>query len=202
MGLRPHRELADEFAALVRACDAAAEARWLAADDLGGLGKVGTLYLPGPGLGDAARLRLRAGPAAYSLCGVTHTTASHSAMHDIAGLLSAPVMPWDALICTSSAVAGTVRLLLHSEIEALRWRFGTALTVTLPQLPVIPLGVHCADLSTPRRSARPRAPRWASPRTRWWRCSSGGCRSTPRRIHTRCMRHCRRPRSAPAGGLC
>ncbi|HET6198449.1 MAG TPA: glycosyltransferase family 4 protein [Acetobacteraceae bacterium] len=139
------RELADEFAALVRACDAAAEARWLAADDLGGLGKVGTLYLPGPGLGDAARLRLRAGPAAYSLCGVTHTTASHSAMHDIAGLLSAPVMPWDALICTSSAVAGTVRLLLHSEIEALRWRFGTALTVTLPQLPVIPLGVHCAD---------------------------------------------------------
>lgn len=45
------RELADEFAALVRACDAAAEARWLAADDLGGLGKVGTLYLPGPGLG-------------------------------------------------------------------------------------------------------------------------------------------------------
>jgi starch synthase len=143
------------FGTMVHALDAAAEARWLPADRLDLLGQIGTLYLPGPGLLAAARLRLRAGPAAYSLCGVTHTTASHTAMDDITSLLTAPVMPWDALICTSSAVAGTVKLLLESEIAALRWRFGPSLTVTLPRLPVIPLGVHCADfvLAEPEREA-------------------------------------------------
>ena len=68
-------------------------------------------------------------------------------MNDITGLLTAPVMPWDALICTSSAVARTVRLLLDAEIAALRWRFGPSLTVTQPLLPIIPLGVHCDDFA-------------------------------------------------------
>ncbi|HET7882366.1 MAG TPA: glycosyltransferase family 4 protein, partial [Acetobacteraceae bacterium] len=58
----------------------------------------------------------------------------------------------------SSAVAATVRLLLQSEIEALRWRFGGSIAVTLPQLPVIPLGVHCADfIIAPRERATARA---------------------------------------------
>jgi glycosyltransferase involved in cell wall biosynthesis len=139
------RELAEAFGVLVRSIDQAAETRWLPADRLDLLGQIGTLYLPGPGLADAARLRLRSGPATYSLCGVTHTTASHKAMNDVTGLLTAPVMPWDALICTSSAVARTVRLLLDAEIAALRWRFGSSLMVTQPLLPIIPLGVHCDD---------------------------------------------------------
>jgi alpha-maltose-1-phosphate synthase len=74
------RDLGAAFAALVRSFDGATETRWLPADRLDLLGQIGTLYLPGPGLAEAARLRLRAGPAAYSLCGVTHTTASHSPM--------------------------------------------------------------------------------------------------------------------------
>jgi glycosyltransferase involved in cell wall biosynthesis len=143
----PHRNSAEGFAALVGTLDAAAEARWLPADRLDLLGQIGTLYLPGPGLGSAAQLRLRAGPAAYSLCGVTHTTASHTAMEHITGMLSAPVMPWDALICTSRAVAATVKHLLEAEIAALRWRFGASIAITLPQLPVIPLGVHCEDFA-------------------------------------------------------
>jgi glycosyltransferase involved in cell wall biosynthesis len=149
------RELAEACAALVRTFDAAAETGWVPADRLDLVGQIGTLYLPGPGLGDAARLRLRAGPSAYSLCGVTHTTASHKAMDDITGLLTAPVMPWDAPVCTSSAVAGTVKRLLDSEIAALRWRFGPTLAVTLPLLPVIPLGVHCDDfaIAPPEREA-------------------------------------------------
>ncbi|HEY0423901.1 MAG TPA: glycosyltransferase family 4 protein [Rhodopila sp.] len=141
----PNRNSAEAFAALVRTLDGDAEARWLPADRLDLLGQIGTLYLPGPSLGEAARLRLRAGTAAYSLCGVTHTTASHAAMDDITGLLTAPVMPWDALICTSAAVARTVKLLLEAEIAALRWRFGPSIAITLPRLPVIPLGVHCDD---------------------------------------------------------
>jgi starch synthase len=151
----PDRHSAEEFSALVRGFDAAAEAAWLPADRLDMLAEIGTLYLPGPTLRSPARLRLRAGPAAYSLCGVTHTTASHRAMDDITGLLAAPVMPWDALICTSAAVAGTVKLLLEAEIAALRWRFGPSLTITLPRLPVIPLGVHCDDfaIAVPEREA-------------------------------------------------
>jgi alpha-maltose-1-phosphate synthase len=154
----PSRRSAEVFRALVRGFDSAAEARWLPADRLDLLGRLGTLYLPGPGLGGAARLRLRAGPAAYSLCGVTHTTASHAAMGDVTGLLAAPVMPWDALICTSSGVAATVRTLLDREIAFLRWRFGPSLAVRLPQLPVIPLGVHCGDFtSNPSERAAARA---------------------------------------------
>lgn len=52
------------------------------------LRNIDTLYLPGPGLDTAARLRLRAGVASYSLVGVTHTTAPHSAMDSITGLLT------------------------------------------------------------------------------------------------------------------
>ncbi|MBS0363429.1 MAG: glycosyltransferase family 4 protein, partial [Proteobacteria bacterium] len=62
-----------------------------------------------------------------------------------ADLLSAPVAPWDALVCTSQAVAETVRRLHEAEGEALRWRFGRDVAQTTPQLPIIPLGVHCAD---------------------------------------------------------
>jgi glycosyltransferase involved in cell wall biosynthesis len=65
-------------------------------------------------------------------------------MDAITELLSAPVMPWDALICTSQAALQTVRHLLRAEAEYLRWRFG-ARRVKGPQLPVIPLGVHTGD---------------------------------------------------------
>lgn len=143
----PHRRSAEVFGQLVQALDASAQAQWIPADRLDVLAQVGALYLPGPGLDAAARLRLRAGAGAYSLVGVTHTTASHGAMDSMVGLLSAPVMPWDALICTSTAVAGTVKTLLEAEIEALRWRFGASLNFTLPQFPVIPLGVHCGDFT-------------------------------------------------------
>jgi glycosyltransferase involved in cell wall biosynthesis len=141
----PNQKSAEVFSRLVKTLEPAAEGHWIPADRLDLLAQIGTLYMPGPGLDAAAKLRLHAGSAAYSLVGVTHTTASHRAMEAITGLLAAPVMPWDALICTSSAVLETVKLLLNSEIETLRWRFGSQINVTLPQLPVIPLGIHCAD---------------------------------------------------------
>jgi starch synthase len=141
----PHPQSAEVFGQLIRDFDPQAEARWIAGDRTDLLAELGTLYFPGPGLGGAARLRLRQGPAAYSLVGVTHTTASHIAMDDITQLLAAPVMPWDALICTSSAVGSTVKALLEAELDYLRWRFGPNTMFTLPQLPVIPLGVHCDD---------------------------------------------------------
>ncbi len=127
---------------MVRSIDAAAKAQWIPAGRLDLLASAGTLYLPGPVFREAAMLRLRAGPAAYSLTGVTHTTASHTAMDAIASVASLPVMPWDALICTSQAVLSTVKVILGAEHEYLAWRYGHAVRPPLPQLPVIPLGVH------------------------------------------------------------
>lgn len=141
------RSSAEVFGQLVSELDATATAQWVPADRLDLLAQVGTLYLPGPNLGEAARLRLRAGSNNYSIVGVTHTTASHGAMDAITDLLAAPVMPWDALICTSTSVVSTVQELLRAEHDYLRWRFGQDIKVTLPQFPLIPLGVHCADFS-------------------------------------------------------
>ena len=78
------------------------------------------------------------------MVGVTHTIASHSAMDAITGLLAGPVMPWDALICTSRAVQHTVQALLQEQADYLRWRMA-AQQLVLPQFPLIPLGVHCSD---------------------------------------------------------
>jgi glycosyltransferase involved in cell wall biosynthesis len=106
----------------------------------------GTLLLPGPGLGEYAWMRRRAGATArFSLCGVTHTTATARVLDDLAALLVAPVMPWDALICTSHAVARMVARVLDDQAAYLRERFGAA--PAPPLLPVIPLGVHCDDFA-------------------------------------------------------
>ena len=111
---------------------------------LGQLRKPGCLFLPGPGVGEWARHRSRFGDASWSICGITHTTASTRAMDAIADLLTAPVHPWDALICTSRAVHNNVSRILEAEAEYLKRRLGVS-KITLPKLPIIPLGVHADD---------------------------------------------------------
>ena len=153
----PHRVSADVFARVITALDPKVKPRWAAPGRVDLLCEAGTLYLPGPSLAEQARLRLRAGPAAYSLVGVTHTTASHTAMDAIAGLPTEPLAPWDALICTSAAVLATVRTVIEEQAAYLAWRLGPADGAMLPRLPVIPLGVHCADFAfsdAERRQAR------------------------------------------------
>ena len=158
VGYTPLKASADFFTRTVKEMDAAAQPQWMPRGKPDSLAKIGHLYLPGPGLGDFARERLHFGPGAWSITGVTHTTASHNSMDAIVGLLDAPVMPWDALICTSNAVLGTVKVLVEAQAEYLRWRFGTPLRMTLPQLPVIPLGVHCDDFAiTPSARQQARA---------------------------------------------
>jgi glycosyltransferase involved in cell wall biosynthesis len=102
------------------------------------------LYLPVPGIGEYAWRRLSRGEQAYSICGVTHTTASHNVMESISSLLTTPVRDWDALICTSTAVRESVNRILEPQMEFLKWKLG-ATRFELPQLPIIPLGVHCDD---------------------------------------------------------
>jgi glycosyltransferase involved in cell wall biosynthesis len=96
-------------------------------------------------MGPSARLRLRSGVASYSLCGITHTLLSTGTIDAIGGFLTEPVMSWDALICTSSAALQVVTSTLDEAVEYLRWRTGAATAPPRPQLPVIPLGIHCDD---------------------------------------------------------
>ncbi|MGD9742725.1 MAG: glycosyltransferase family 4 protein [Dongiaceae bacterium] len=108
------------------------------------LGEPGAVFLPGPGLTDHSwNRRFGRAQRAYSLCGVTHTTASHGAMDAIAGLLTAPVQRWDAVICTSLAVRKTFDRVLGAQRDYLQARLGGVARATLPELPVIPLGVDC-----------------------------------------------------------
>lgn len=124
--------------------------------DLHRLAESGCLYLPMPGLAETAWRRAAVGERRYSLCGVTHTIATHAVMTSLAELLSAPVRPWDALICTSHAGRAAVNEVLQAQADYLRWRLG-ATRFELPQLPVIPLGVHTADFRfTPAERAEAR----------------------------------------------
>ena len=109
------------------------------------LAEAGLLYRPDPMIAIHGWQRLQyANPNSYSLCGVTHTTATHAVMGALTEMLIAPLEDWDAVICTSRAVHDSVKVLVESQSEYLRERVG-ATRLSLPQFPVIPLGVHCSD---------------------------------------------------------
>lgn len=108
----------------------------------------GLLYRADPVLGGHAWNRLtRSSPRAYSLCGITHTISSYGPMTAFAEYLTAPIETWDALICTSRGARDAVRRVLESQSRHLAERTG-ATRFTLPQLPIIPLGVHTDQFQT------------------------------------------------------
>ncbi len=102
----------------------------------------GCLYYPSPTLAPLAARRATIGTSAYSLCGVTHTLASTGVMDAISAYLTAPLEPWDALICTSSAAKSAVNRIIDLQADYLTTRVG-AKPVPRLELPVIPLGVDC-----------------------------------------------------------
>jgi len=112
--------------------------------NLGALQEVGASFHPGPGIGEHAWQRGLFGHDRWSLCGITHTTSSARAMDAIIELVTAPVQPWDALICTSNAVKSNVERLLQAQVDYLVARLGIA-KIVMPQMPVIPLGIHTGD---------------------------------------------------------
>lgn len=141
-------EIAKGFRAIVGQIDPSAPFTWIPSDQLEEIGKVGTLYIADPTVATHSRIRQRSGLTSFSICGVTHTTASGGTMDEIVGLLREPVTPWDALICTSTSVVETVRRVHEAEADYLRWRFGAEARIEGPQLPLIPLGVHCDDFAS------------------------------------------------------
>jgi starch synthase len=108
------------------------------------LGDAAGLYYPGPDIGELASHRRLYGDHLWSLCGITHTTSSAGAMDSIVNLTTTPVMPWDSIICTSNSVKANVECIFSNQFEFLQKQLG-AQKLTLPMLPVIPLGVHTTD---------------------------------------------------------
>ena len=139
-------EHARHFAAVVSSLGRTEPVRSVDKSSLGALAQAGVVYYPGPGIGEHAFHRAAFGHTAWSLCGITHTTSSAGAMDALADLITGPVQPWDAVICTSTAVKDNVTRLLQAQVDYLQNRLGVS-RVVLPQLPVIPLGIHTADFA-------------------------------------------------------
>ena len=139
---RPEHYL--DFASAVASSGRLEPVRYVNNTSLSALSQTGVLYYPGPGIGKQAFQRSDFGHNAWSLCGITHTTSSVAAMDDLGNLITAPVQPWDAVICTSTSVKDNVTRLLQAQVDYLQSRLGVS-RIVLPQLPVIPLGIHTAD---------------------------------------------------------
>ena len=113
-------------------------------DTLHKLREAQVLYLPGPSLSDFAFKRSLFGDTAFSICGLTHTTCTTRVMDGLTNYITAPIQPWDALICTSRVVQKNVERVLQAQVDYLKARLGLQKLV-LPQFPIIPLGIHTQD---------------------------------------------------------
>lgn len=104
----------------------------------------GALLRGQPQLNDLAWLRRRTvGDAAYSLLGLVHTLAPPFMREMIVASSTAPIFPWDAVICTSPSVREAVERLFAEWGDHLAERTAGASPPT-PHLPVVPLGVDGA----------------------------------------------------------
>jgi glycosyltransferase involved in cell wall biosynthesis len=108
------------------------------------LSDFGGLYYPAPDFARFANYRYSSGHNSYSIVGVTHTTASQSAIDSILNCFIEPLMPWDALICTSKSVKNSVDTLYDEYYNILKNRLGITKKPNF-ETPIIPLGVHSND---------------------------------------------------------
>jgi glycosyltransferase involved in cell wall biosynthesis len=115
------------------------------------LAPVGTVYYPSPNYAELLWKRQAFGMEAYSICGITHTTATQGVMRGMYDLRAGPQAQWDGLICTSRAVHAATLRNLDIVDEVLMKRFGSL--PPRPQMPVIPLGINCDDFSHDAKAA-------------------------------------------------
>jgi len=122
------------------------------------------LHAPQPPDPGFAWARQQGGPHAFALSGVTHTLCSPEAVDLLRSLVTAPFEPYDALVCTSRAVAKMVREVTGAYAEHLRARLGGVPTRgssgPFPvRLETIPLGVDIDRFSAASPQARAHARR-------------------------------------------
>jgi glycosyltransferase involved in cell wall biosynthesis len=144
-GMVSSNKVADDFLETIAAAKPGLATQAADLSNLSALASAGTYYLPEPLSSVPAWPRQLVHPTAWSLCGVTHTISSAGAMDMISSWLTLPLFPWDAVICTSTAVKQSAETILKAQAEYLRFR--TAATrFSVPEMPIIPLGVDCAAL--------------------------------------------------------
>ena len=106
----------------------------------------GLLFFPGPDIAELSRNRSFFTSDSWSICGVTHTTSSARVMKSIEAMVTSPLTPWDALICTSQSVKSNVLKIIEVTENNLRHKLGAKFFVR-PQLPVIPLGIDTSSFN-------------------------------------------------------
>ncbi|MGO4707461.1 glycosyltransferase family 4 protein [Microvirga sp. 2MCAF38] len=121
-------------------------ASFITSQQVSKLNGIGCLFTPSIITASQVWERHVHGPRSWSLTGVNHTLSSALVMDALASFPTLPFQPWDALICTSKASREVVSKLLQRQAEYLVRHLG-ATRFTLPQLPVIPLGVNCEERS-------------------------------------------------------
>jgi alpha-maltose-1-phosphate synthase len=146
-GTGPNVAAGQAMARMVGALRRDVKTEWVPIADQARLAATGALHFPDPTLTGQARARLTMGSAAYSLTGLTHTISSAGVMRTLADFPAAPLMEWDALICTSDAVRASVMEIIEEQEDFLAWRMPGGARPPRPQFPVIPLGVHAADFA-------------------------------------------------------
>ncbi|MCB6177598.1 glycosyltransferase family 4 protein [Rhodobacter sp. Har01] len=135
-----------------RFCDVAARQgvtrpiRGVRLDQMRGIAPLQVISFPSPNFATECWRRAPFGGAAHAICGITHTTATKAVMQGLFDLRAAPQMPWDAVICTSQAVAASLAAQMDLTDAYLGDRFGRP-PPPRPLMPVIPLGVTCDDFT-------------------------------------------------------
>ncbi|MGB0798111.1 MAG: glycosyltransferase family 4 protein [Planktomarina sp.] len=111
-----------------------------------GFENVSTIFYPSPTLAGEAWRRFHIGQDAFSICGITHTTATKAIMEGLFNNRCAPIEPWDGIICTSKSVYDHVQYQHDLFDEYAGSRFGTK-KPTRPNTTIIPLGIHTKDFA-------------------------------------------------------
>jgi glycosyltransferase involved in cell wall biosynthesis len=117
---------------------------WYARGERRRLKGAAVVSLPSPKIAEEAWFRRSVGDHVYGICGLTHTTATARVTDALAALLTSPVQPWDALICTSTAVRASLETQLAVVGDYLQERLGATQTPSI-RLETIPLGINTKD---------------------------------------------------------
>lgn len=115
-------------------------------EDARSIAPVGTVFFSGPNYAAELWRRELWGATRYSLCGITHTVSTKAVMEGFWHLRSAPQAEWDAVICTSRAVHSALSTQFDLIDAHLARRFAGRLPPR-PQMPVLPLGIDCAEFA-------------------------------------------------------
>ena len=137
---------AEEVASLVRTLRPNIPLRAVGLVRPGKIAPLTQLYYPAANFASEAWRRADNGSAAWTISGITHTTSTMGIMQGLFDLRMAPVMDWDALICTSRAVRASVATQMDLIDEHIRMQFKCD-PPPRPMLPVIPLGIHVDDFA-------------------------------------------------------